>query len=157
MSDALLGLPAGFTNEEVNFVYNAEVLGLPTRKAAALAGLDYRQTNAPHLLQARETTRNEMRGNLQVTKEDVTHGLKTAIDQARILADPMAQIAGWGALTKLHGLDAPSRVDINLNASVEVLTTQFRRMSDEDLVKSLGAGHVIDAEFYVANEKNSNR
>ena len=157
MSDALLGLPAGFTNEEVNFVYNAEVLGLPTRKAASLAGLDYRQTNSAHLMQARESVRNEMRGNLQVTKEDVTHGLKEAIDQARTLADPMAQIAGWGALTKLHGLDAPTRIDVNLNASVEVLTTQVRQLSDADLVKSLGAGRVIDAEFYVTHEKNSGR
>lgn len=157
MSDDLLGLPAGFTSEEVNFVYNAEVLGLPVRKAASLAGLDYRQTNATHLMQARDTVRRELRGNLQVTKEDVTHGLKTAIDQAVTLADPMAQIAGWGALTKLHGLDAPMRVDVNLNASIEVLTTQVRQLSDAELVKSLGAGHVIDAEFYVTHEKNSGR
>ena len=31
-------LPAGLTDEEANFVYNAEVLGLPMRKAASMAG-----------------------------------------------------------------------------------------------------------------------
>ena len=32
-------LPTGLTSEEVNFVYNVEVLGLPARKAATMAGM----------------------------------------------------------------------------------------------------------------------
>ena len=38
-SDLTHVLPSGMTTEEVNFVYNAEVLGLPARKAASMAGM----------------------------------------------------------------------------------------------------------------------
>lgn len=150
MNDLLpiANLPPGLEQEEAEFIYNVEVLDLPTKKAAQLAGLPYGRTQQPHIAQARELVRREIRGNLNVTKEDATFGLKEAIGRARALAEPMTEIAGWDRLIKLHGLDAPQRVDINITASIEVAQRQVRGMTDAELVKSLGAGAVIDAEFY---------
>lgn len=141
-------LPDGLTQEEAEFVYNHEVLGLPLKKAANLAGLGLGMVSKPHVLQAREMVRAELRGNLQVTKEDATYGIKDAIGRARLLSEPMTEIAGWDRLIKLHGLDSPQRIDINLNASIEVLQGHVRGMSDAELVKMLGAGGVVDGEFY---------
>lgn len=142
-------LPAGgLTDDEANFVYNMEVLGLPMRKAVSLAGITASRAVAPHVVQAREVVRTKMRGDLGVTKEDATHGIKEAIHRAQLLGEPMTEIAGWDRLIKLHGLDTPQKVDINIKASVEVIAKQVRTMSDEDLVKALGAGDIIDGDFY---------
>ena len=144
----LATLPPGLEQAEAEFVYNVEVLDLPANKAAQLSGLPYSAVHRPHVIQARELVRKDLRGNLQVTKEDATFGLKDAIHRAKLLAEPMTEIAGWDRLIKLHGLDAPQRVDINITASIEVAQRQVRTMSDAELVKSLGANSVIDAEFY---------
>lgn len=141
-------LPPGLTNEEAEFIFNVEVLDLPTKKAAQLAGLPYAATQGAHIKQARELVRADMRGNLNVTREDVTFGLKEAISRARMLSEPMTEIAGWDRLMKLHGLDAPQKLDINLTSSVEALRGVARNMSDADLARLVGTSDVIDAVFY---------
>lgn len=141
-------LPPGLTQEEAEFVYNVEILNLPLRKAASLANFPLGHVGASHIVQARELVRVELRGNLNVTKEDATYGIKEAIHRAQLLAEPMTEIAGWDRLIKLHGLDTPARVDINFNATIDVLRSQVRSLSDAELVKALGAGEIIDVEFY---------
>ena len=141
-------LPAGLNDEEANFVYNVEVLGLPMRKAASMAGMPVSRAVKPHIVQARELVKRELRGNLGFTKEDIVAGYQDAIGMARMVADPVAMIAGWKETAKILGLDAPSRIDINLQASVEVQQATIRTMSTDDLLKRLGAGDVIDAEFH---------
>lgn len=146
----LAGIPSmsGLTAEEASFVYNVEVIGLPARAAARQAGLPPTMISKPHLQQARELLRREVRGNLQVTKEDVTFGIKEAIDRARILGEPMTEIAGWDRLVKLHGLDAPQKVDISVHTTIEVLNQHVRGLSDVELAKALGGDTVIDGDFY---------
>lgn len=145
-------MPAGLTNEEAEFVYSVEVLGMPVRKAASMAGLPLGNVTKPHVMQARELAKREIRGSMQLTKEDVSYGIQDAIGRAKILGDPMTEIIGWEKLAKLHGFDAPTKVDINVHASIEVLQGQVRQMTDAELVKALGAGSVIDGEFYEAGK-----
>lgn len=156
MSDALPAtlLPTGLTQPEAEFVWNVEVLGLPVRKAASLAGLPPGSMAAPHLQQARELLKREVRGSMAITKEDVLFGIREAIDRARILADPETEIKGWTQVSKMMGFDAPAKVDVNITSSIEVLKGHVRGMSDADLAKALGADHIIDADFYeVGSEK----
>lgn len=142
------------TAEEANFVYNVEVLGLPVRKAASLAGMSPAKVSAPHLLQARELLKREMRDSMAVTKEDIVHGYQDAIAMAKQLAEPMTMLVGWEKLAKLLGYDQPQKVDINITSSLEVLQKQTKSMSDAELVRLLDAGHIIDAEFYeIGQEK----
>ena len=148
-ASALSCLPPGLTQEEAEFVYNTEVLGMPVRAAARAAGTTMGVAVKPHIQQARELVKREVRGNLNVTKEDATFGLKEAIYRAQLIGEPMTEIAGWDRLIKLHGLDAPQQVDINVKASIEVVKQQVRGLSDEELVARLGAGDIIDGEFYV--------
>lgn len=148
MADVSDIIPAGLTSEEANFIYNVEVLTLPPRTAAKMAGMSPAKIVAPHVIQARELARKALQGQLAITKEDVVYGYKDAIDMARVLAEPLTMLVGWEKIAKILGYDQPQRVDININASVEVQQNIIRGMSDDDLIRQLGAGSVIDAEFY---------
>ncbi len=146
-------IPQGLTADEANFVYNTEVLNLPARTAARMAGMAPSKIVAPHLIQAREQAKKALQGHLAITKEDIVHGYKDAIDMARILAEPLTMITGWEKIAKILGHDQPQRVDININASIEVQKNVIKALSDEELVRQLGADNVIDAEFYVHGEE----
>lgn len=141
-------LPTGLTDEEANFVYNIEVLGMPARAAAKMAGMPFSRAIKPHIVQARDLVKRELRGNLGFTREDVVAGYQDAISIARMQGDAVPMIAGWKETAKILGLDAPQRIDINLQASIEVQQAQIRTLPTEDLLKRLGAGDIIDAEFY---------
>lgn len=146
----LAGVPSlsGLTAEEANFVYNCEVLGLPVRKAASMAGMPPTMVSKPHLQQARELLKREVRGAVNITKEDVVHGMREAIDRARIIAEPATEIMGWEKIAKLLGYDSPQKVDINITASIEVLRAHVKTMGDAELAELIGARGVIDGDFY---------
>lgn len=143
-------LPSGMTPEEVNFLYNVEILDLPARKAASMAGMPLSRICAPHIIQARELVKREVRGMMAVTKEDVVFGMQEAIHRAKMFGEPMTEIVGWEKIAKILGHDAPRKIDLNISASVEVLKDNVKSMTDEELVRQLGAGDIIDAEFYDA-------
>ncbi|MCA9232186.1 MAG: hypothetical protein KDA57_16175 [Planctomycetales bacterium] len=142
----------GLTQDEMDFVYNVEVLGLPQRKAAVMAGMPLNKVTAAHVKQARATVRAEINGSAQITKDDIVTGMRDAIDRARILADPMTEIVGWEKIAKLLGYDAPQKVDINIVASIEVLKNNARRMTDAELAEAVGARGVIDGDFFEVTE-----
>lgn len=136
------------TPEEEQYVYNVEVLGLPPKKAADLAGMPFFRAKQMHILEARKLIQYQMRGHIIPTREDAVAGIRDAIDRARIIAEPMTEIVGWKALNSMLGYDAPKEVNINMNASVEVLAKQVRTLSTQELIDKLGAGNIIDGEFY---------
>lgn len=141
-------LPTGLTNEEASFVYNVEVLQMPVNLAASQARMPLGRAVSPHIVQARETLKAELRRTTGITKEDCVYGMRDAVDRARILGEPMTEIVGWEKIAKLMGYDAPQRVDININATVEAIATQLRTIPTEELVKHLpDARDVIDADF----------
>lgn len=140
--------PSLLTAEEANFVYNLEVLGLPVRKAADMAGVRADIANRGYIVEAREQLKRELRGVTAISKEDVIAGFKEGIDMARMIAEPKSMIAGWKEIGELLGYYAPQKIDVNLNTSIEVLQKTIRTIPTEELVKRLGAENVIDADFY---------
>lgn len=146
----LAGIPSmnGLSAEEAQFVYNCEVLGLPVKAAARQAGLPPTMISRPHLQQARTLLRREVQGNLAITKEDVVFGIQDAIGRARILAEPMTEIVGWEKIAKLLGYNEPQKIDVNITSSIDALKGHVRGMSDTDLARMVGAGDIIDADFY---------
>lgn len=142
------------TPNESEFVYNVEVLGLPVVRSASLAGLPIHGAYKPHLQEARRLVAIELRGKAQFTREDVNAGIHDAIQRAQMLNEPSTEIKGWTEIARINGLDAPQRVDINVQTSVEVLQKTVRTMSDEEIMAALpDARDVVDAEFYVVNDK----
>lgn len=152
----LAGIPSlsGLSAEESQFVYNCEVLGLPARKAASMAGLPPTMISKPHLQQARELLKREVRGAVNITKEDVVHGMREAVDRARLLAEPMTEIVGWEKISKLLGYDSPQKVDINITATIDVLKTHVQTMDDAALAELIGSRDVIDGAFYRLSKDN---
>lgn len=149
----VLNASAHLTNEEAQFIYNIEILGLPAKKAADMAGMSYGKMSAPHIIQARELAKREMRGTMQITKEDVVFGVHDAIGRAKIIAEPATEIRGWEVISKLLGYDAPQKVDINIRESIHVAQQHVKSLPDHELIKMLGAGNVIDCDFYVVPSK----
>lgn len=147
---ALAGLPAvaTLTQEESEFVYNVEYLGLPVKKALSLSGMPPTMISKPHIIQAREMVKRELRGALMITKEDIVHGMHEAVGRARLLGEPMTELVGWEKIAKILGHDAPQRIDINVVQSIEVLKGQVKHMSDADLARLVGDTGIIDADFY---------
>lgn len=146
--DRLPAIASQLTSEEENYVYNVEVLGLPAKKAAQLADMPLGTMNKPHIMQARELIKKELRGSIAITKDDVIYGIRDAIGRAQILGEPATEIIGWEKIGKLMGFDAPQKVDVNITASIDVLKTHVRTMTDTELSKLLGAHDVIDGDFY---------
>jgi len=141
--------PAGLTSEEANYVYNIEVLGLPARKAAALAGMALTKQCMPHIQQARTQLRKQVRGDMAITKEDIVYGMMDAVGRAKLLGEPMTEIVGLEKVSRLLGFDQPQKIDINIRTTIEVLRQQARSMSLEELMSAVpGAGEVLDAQFY---------
>ena len=85
------------SEEEQMFLYQLEVVGLPAVRAAEIAGVSspYALLKKPHIVAGREQYRAAVRGRTDFTRDDIIAGFKVAIDQANVLGDPMAQIAGW--------------------------------------------------------------
>ena len=146
-------LKVGLTEAEQQFVYNLEVLGMTQQRAAELAGVA-----SPHavlkrtdVVDARERLRAAVRQRSEITKEDVIAGYKKAIEQADLLADPMAQIAGWREIAKALGYDAPREVRVTISSDLNTRKRLITQLDDADLVEMLGAEDVIDADFQVVD------
>ena len=110
--------------------------------------MSYSRMSEGHVIQARELTKRELRGAMALTKEDVVFGIKDAIWRAQIIAEPATEIRGWEVISKLLGFDAPTKIDINLRESITVVQQKVRDLSDAELVRMLGAGNIIDGDFY---------
>lgn len=138
------------SEQEQQFVYNIEVLGLSVKRAAELAGISdpYGASNRREIADARARLRAEVQKRAEITKEDVVHGIKDAIDQAKVLSDPTAQIIGWREIAKMLGYDAPREVKITISADIRGMRKQIAQLDDAALVQMLDATDVIDADFY---------
>lgn len=137
------------SEEEQMFLYQLEVVGLPAVRAAEIAGVSapYSLLKKPHIVAGREQYRAAVRGRTDFTRDDIIAGFKVAIDQANVLGDPMAQIAGWREIAKVKGYDKTPNININLSGTEEQVMKQVRALSTSELVKMSG-GDVLDADFY---------
>jgi len=147
--------PSTLTGPQANFVYNAEVLDMPVKAAAAEAGMPLHQVADPSVISARFALRKELQGRLDLTKEDVLFGIKEAIRDARILQDPMAQIKGFEAISKMLGFDAPKEVKVTIDGTIDVVKKNISKMPDSDLIKLLGADNIIDGDFHEIGKTGS--
>ena len=139
------------TETEQLFLYNLEVLGVSAVRAAEMAGLKspYAALKRPHMVVARERYREALRGRTDFSREDVIAGFKHAIDQASVLGDPMAQIAGWREIAKMQGYDRQVSVHMTLTGTVEQAAKQIKSFTTAQLLEMAGQkGDAIDGDFY---------
>lgn len=141
-------------DDEANFVYNVEILNLPTKKAADLAGMPASKIYAPHVKQARDLVRAELNSRVNISKDDVVRGMRDAIGRAQILGEPMTEIVGWEKIAKLLGYEAPQKHDVNVTATIEALQGNLKSLPDSELSKLVNANDIIDVEFYTVGVRD---
>ena len=146
------------TDDEQMFIYQLEVIGMPVSRAGEVSGIKspYLVLKRPHVVAAREQVRIAMRQRTNFTREDVIAGIKKAVDQAEMMADPLAQIAGWREIGKLLGYDKTPNIHIHASGTIEQVRKQLQSMSTEDLMIQAGDGDVLDAGFYPVGQDGNN-
>jgi hypothetical protein len=137
------------TEKQVAYVEN-RAFGLNKGDSARAAGYKDAPGEAkvleqlPAISEAMAAERAKNARYAGVTREDVIEGIKTAIDQAISLAEPMAQIAGWREIAKICGHYAPEVRELRLTGPQEAKMKELQTLSDEQLLEL--AGNVIEGE-----------
>jgi len=142
------------SEQEQQFLYQLEVVGIPVIRAAEISGIKspYVLLKKSYIIAAREKYRSAVRGRTDFTRDDVIAGMKQAIDQASVLADPMSQIAGWREIAKLRGYDKAPSININLTGTIDQLRKQVQAMPTEKLLELAGDNNILDGDFYRVHE-----
>lgn len=100
----------------------------------------------PKVLDALNYERRKNAYMLGITRETVLEGMMEAIGQAKVLSDPMSQIAGWREIAKICGFYAPEVKKIELTGSAKRVVEQMQQLSDAELLE-IAQGDVIEAEY----------
>lgn len=143
------------SEQEFKYV-QARATGLNKTASARLAGYANPKDcgdveDRPHVLAALRLEQAAYAQQSSISRQKVIDGIITAIDQAVIAADPMAQIAGWRELAKICGYYAPEVKEVKLSTDAQKLLHKFESMSDEQLLELASGGNVIEGECRVVN------
>lgn len=151
-TSSLLEEHPNLTEMQVAYVEN-RAFGLNKQDSAKAAG--YAASSAPStatqleqlpaITEAMAAERAKNARYAGVTRQDVIDGIKEAIEQAKLLAEPMAQIAGWREIAKICGHYAPEVKELRLTGSQEAKVKEMQALTDDELLK-LAEGEVIEGE-----------
>lgn len=76
----------------------------------------------------------------EVTREELIHGMRDAIAIARQMSDPRTMIAGYRELGLMHGMYAPTKVQITDDANI---VRHLEGKSDAELVATITKNNQI--------------
>jgi len=140
-------------NAKENLYVQARASGMPHSASLAAAGLSHSGQRTEKMMLARpavaaalEAEQKKFQQQCKYKRDDVLNGLSEAIEQAKMQADPTAQIAGWREIAKICGFYAPETKKIELGGSARRLLARFESLSDDELLQ-IAEGDVIDGEF----------
>ena len=136
------------------FIEGIEAGMLPAQAAEYAGSRDPRQYGSA-LLKDDEWVKQEVariyderRNDAKMTRERVQGIVLDAVEMAKMLAMPGDMIRGAAELNKMNGFYAPEQVNVNLEAKIRRVQTQFEALSDAELVELIGDQYdPIEAEF----------
>lgn len=109
--------------------------------------------DSPHIRRALNARREELRAQFRLTREDVVKGFLSAIDDAKLLSDPGAQITGWREIGRMLGHYEPERKIIELSTNADEALVQLQGMDLENLTRLAGLGdEALEGEFTLVEE-----
>jgi phage terminase small subunit len=129
----------------------ARLKGLNCVQAAQAAGYatpnvqGYQMESNPTIMAALKRERERAERVSDMSKKRVMDGMLHAIDQAKLLADPTAQISGWREIAKMCGYYEPKKVQLEVSVSAKRMFSQFETLSDAELLK-LAETEIIDVD-----------
>ena len=120
------------------------VEGKSIRTAALLAGYGGESMNGrsrkrlsedPRIVRAVNFMRKKSEQSILTSRKKVLEGFLYAIEQAKLTAEPMVQIAGWREIGKMCGYYAPEVKEININIGAKRVIGQLEVLSDTELLQ----------------------
>lgn len=138
-------------SEKQRSYVDARVKGMSCIQAAQAAGYSnpeiqgYQIEKSPFVVAALEVEWKKAEKVSEMSKKKVMNGMLSAIDQAKLLADPTAQISGWREIAKMCGYYEPQRVQVEVSVSAKRLFSQFETLSDDELLK-LAEQEILDGD-----------
>lgn len=149
-----------FSKQELDYVA-ARAKGMNCVQAAQAAGYSqpniqgYQVEKRPSIQAALQKEWKRAEKVMDISKKQVLDGMMDAIGQAKLMADPMAQISGWREVAKMCGYYEPQRLQVEVSVSAKRLFSQFETLSDEELLK-IAEQDIIEAdEFEVLDDDPS--
>lgn len=145
------------------------LMGMTVRQAAFYAG--YSPEAAKRILENNEVAISEMKAleeglatKYEVTKERVVRGMIDAIDRAKVLGMPAAEMNGWKELGKMQGLYAPSEHHVHISKDAARFERELQELPHSELLRiasssgnwrSSSVPDIIEGEFSeVRSEKD---
>lgn len=148
------------TSKQRVFVHHLTTTDCTPTAAAAFAGykrpqfFQWELMQKPNIQAAVADGRKAFAKANEMTRQRVMDGYLFAIEQAKTLADPTAQIQGWNSVAKMCGYFEPTRHKLEVSVSGKVLVEKLQTMSDEELLALAEQEEAIEAEFEVVVPKN---
>lgn len=138
-----------FVHEKMNQSAAARAAGYasPSDRAIALLKL-------PQIQKAIAEERAEYRVASGMSRQKVIDGMQEAIDMARELQEPMTMISGWREIGRICGLYEPTKAQLSVSVSGNVMLSRLQTMSDEELLQLTNEQHdPLEGEFQIEAEE----
>ena len=136
------------------FVEGLEAGMIPSQAAAYAGSRDPQQYAStmlavdPWIMEQAARIKAEAQERTKVTRDKVTAIVLDAVGMAQQLSLPGDMIRGAAELNRMNGFYAPDKLDINIEAKVRRIQTQFERLTDAELIEMMGERlDPIEAEF----------
>jgi len=125
--------------------------GYSVNSARGATGMSY---DSYQRLMARSDTQElmkkyqaEYRELAKIRKSEVLDGFKEAIDMAKLKGEPLTMIAGWREIGRLCGYYEPTKTEVNINVSGQLMLDRMSTLSDEQLLEMMNNSKAVDVEF----------
>ena len=138
----------------------ARIAGVDSIPAARIAGYSNAKMNArevaasPSVQSAIEAGFRKNEKRAEMSKQKVIDGMLDAVEQAKMLADPNAQVNGWREIAKMCGYYEPQRLQVEVSVSAKRMLSVYESLSDDELLK-LADQNVIDSDDFQVVDDNS--
>ncbi len=131
----------------------ARAKGMAPPEAAEAAGYAYAKVagyeyaRKPNIIAAVQKEFKRAERVSDMSKKKVMDGMLEAIEHAKLMSEPMTQIAGWREVAKMCGYYEPTKVQLDVSVSAKRLFSKFETMSDEELLR-LAETEIIEVEDF---------
>jgi len=124
------------------------VHGMNFKEAAAFAGVSSATVSTmmkdPRVQKYIKQVQEAHAQALNIRREDVLRGMLDAIDHAKMMSDPNAELRGWEAIAKIQGYNAPELRIIDLPEDTKRLMETMQQMSDTELAKLANVDNMLE-------------
>lgn len=115
-------------------------------------------TNHWYVRECLERLAAKARARFDVSLDQCVEGIRDAIEQAKIIGDPNAQIKGWTEIARLSGLEPPKRVQVQqLPEEFVQAHRHVSQMSDEALLRLATSEDVVEGDWESVSGTNRER